>query len=131
MKSYLVVSNDGKEVFSEAKEAAPGDTIEYRLTYTNTSDQPLAGLVVTGPIPANTAYLKGSAHSSVPAVFTVSVDDGKSFSAEPVKKTVKGADGQQKNVTVDPSAYTQLRWAPKGKLPAGKVQTYRYRVSVK
>ena len=38
MDSYLVTSQDGKEVVEEAEQASPGDIVEYRLTYTNNGD---------------------------------------------------------------------------------------------
>ncbi len=130
MDSYLVTSKDGKEVVVEAAQASPGDIVEYRLTYTNNSDQPLSGLVITGPIPANTAYLENSAATEVNADFTVSIDNGDSFLAEPVTQTVTGDNGQSENVEVSPSDYTQVRWQPKGSLQPDQVQEYRYRVTV-
>ena len=104
--------------------------VEYRLTYRNTGDQPLSGLVITGPVPANTAYVGGSANTEVDASFTVSIDNGTRFLAEPVTREVKDADGQSKNVTVPPSDYTQVRWQPKGSLAPDTEQQYRYRVKV-
>ncbi|PHR64116.1 MULTISPECIES: DUF11 domain-containing protein [unclassified Alcanivorax] len=130
MDSYLVTHENGKEVVVEAEQASPGDIVEYRLTYTNNSDQPLSGLVITGPIPTNTVYLKDSAATQVSADFTVSIDNGDSFQAEPVTKTVTGENGQSKNVEVSPSDYTQVRWQPKGSLQPDQVQQYRYRVTV-
>lgn len=130
MDSYLVTSKDGKEVVEEAEQASPGDIVEYRLTYTNNGDQPLSGLVITGPIPANTVYLENSAATQVSADFTVSIDNGDSFQAELITETVTGDNGQSKNVEVSPSDYTQVRWQPKGSLQPDQVQEYRYRVTV-
>ena len=130
MESYLVTSKDGKEVVEEAEQASPGDIVEYRLTYTNNGDQPLSGLIITGPIPANTVYLENSAATQVNADFTVSIDNGDSFQAEPITKTITGENGQSKNVEVSPSDYTQVRWQPKGSLQPDQVQEYRYRVRV-
>jgi uncharacterized repeat protein (TIGR01451 family) len=130
MESYLVTSKDGKEVVEEAEQASPGDIVEYRLTYTNNGDQPLSGLIITGPIPANTVYLENSAATQVNADFTVSIDNGDSFQAEPITKTITGENGQSKNVEVSPSDYTQVRWQPKGSLQPDQVQEYRYRVTV-
>ncbi len=130
MESYLVTSKDGKEVVEEAEQASPGGIVEYRLTYTNNGDQPLSGLIITGPIPANTVYLENSAATQVNADFTVSIDNGDSFQAEPITKTITGENGQSKNVEVSPSDYTQVRWQPKGSLQPDQVQEYRYRVTV-
>ncbi|MCG8392360.1 MAG: hypothetical protein MI745_04695 [Pseudomonadales bacterium] len=131
METYLVSTNkNGQETLSPAEQASPGDIIEYRLIYTNEADQPLSGLVITGPIPANTEYLEKSARTEVPASFTVSIDDGNTFEQEPVTRTKAGDDGQPQNVTVSPSDYTQVRWQPKGSLQPDQVQEYRYRVKV-
>ncbi len=130
METYLVAEKDGQEVMTVTEEASPGDVIEYRLIYTNQSEQPLSGLEITGPIPANTAYLANSADTDVEAVFTVSIDDGSSFEAEPVTRSITGPDGQTQNVIVPPSDYTQLRWVPQSGIQPGQVLEYRYRVKV-
>tara|TARA_B100000676_G_C18035887_1_gene821761 strand:+ start:868 stop:1338 length:471 start_codon:yes stop_codon:yes gene_type:complete len=130
METYLVAEQSGKEVVTATKDASPGDVIEYRLIYTNQAEQPLSGLEITGPVPANTVYLKDSAVTDVEADFTVSVDDGGSFEAEPITRIQTGADGQSKNVIVPPSDYTQLRWTPVNGIQPGQVQEYRYRVKV-
>lgn len=132
MKTFLVKHGDsGHDVLKATRQAAPGDTIEYRLIYKNTSEHPLSGLVITGPVPANTIYLKKSAHTQVASSFVVSVDNGSHFQAEPVKEIRKGADGKKQQTTVPPSQYTHVRWRPKGAIKPGQVETFRYRVKVK
>ncbi len=108
MDSYLVTSQDGKEVVDEAEQASPGNIVEYRLTYTNNGDQPLSGLVITGPVPANTVYLKDSAATQVSADFTLSIDNGDSFQPAPVPTTVTRYSGQSKNVAVPSTHSTQV-----------------------
>ena len=130
METYLVAEKNGQEVVTVTDEASPGDVVEYRLIYTNNAEQPLSGLEITGPIPANTAYLKDSAATDVDAAFMVSIDDGSSFEAEPVTRTLTGPDGQTQNVIVPPSDYTQLRWVPKNGIQPGQALEYRYRVKV-
>ena len=130
METFLVTEKGGKETVVATEQASPGDVVEYRLTYRNTGEQPLSGLVITGPVPANTAYVGGSANTKVDASFTVSIDNGTSFLAEPVTREVKDADGQSKDVTVPPSDYTQVRWQPNGSLKPDQEQQYRYRVKV-
>lgn len=130
METYLVAEKDGQEVMTATEQASPGDIIEYRLVYTNEAEQPLKGLQITGPIPANTAYLDDTAATDVNADFTVSIDDGSSYESEPVTRTQTGADGQSQNITVPPQDYTQLRWTPKNGIRPGQVQEYRYRVRV-
>ena len=130
METFLVTNKKGEELVVVTEQASPGDIVEYRLTYTNESQQPLSGLVITGPVPANTQYLEDSAAADVKAAFTVSIDGGETYHAEPVKKTQTDRNGQPKNIIVPPSEYTQLRWVPDKGIQPGKVQTYRYRVKV-
>ena len=130
METFLVTKKNGKEVVVATQQASPGDVVEYRLTYSNESDQPLSGLVITGPVPANTEYLKESAAADVKAEFTVSIDGGETYQSEPVKRTQTDSKGQSKEIIVPAGEYTQLRWVPEKGLQPGKVQTYRYRVKV-
>ncbi|MGI5843043.1 MAG: hypothetical protein ACOX9B_02520, partial [Candidatus Xenobium sp.] len=44
----------GKETFSEAREAFPGDLLEYRLAFTNRTSAAVKGLLATIPIPPGT-----------------------------------------------------------------------------
>ncbi|MEM7739105.1 MAG: hypothetical protein AAF267_25380, partial [Deinococcota bacterium] len=55
-----------EERFSEASTARPGQTVEYRLVVQNIDDTtlPAGTVVVTGPIPAETTFLAGSATPS-------------------------------------------------------------------
>lgn len=132
MKTFLVKKNDnGHEVLKPTANAAPGDTIEYRLIYKNTSEQALSGLVITGPVPDNTAYVEKSNHTKVAASFVVSADNGAHFQAEPVKRIEKNADGTKKEVVVPPGQYTHVRWQPKTAIQPGQVETFSYRVTVK
>jgi uncharacterized repeat protein (TIGR01451 family) len=43
--------------FGLATDASPGDTIEYRLTYTNTGNAAASNVVISDPIPNQTTYL--------------------------------------------------------------------------
>src|SRR4029077_21074829 len=65
--SELVVERgeivDGKNVFKPAQLSRPGDTLEYRVTYTNRPASAATGLVATLPIPAGTTLV---ARSEVP-----------------------------------------------------------------
>ncbi|MEA2220747.1 MAG: hypothetical protein QOJ35_3373 [Solirubrobacteraceae bacterium] len=64
--------------FGSATDASPGDTIEYRLTYTNTGTSTATNVVLSDPIPAKTTFLtcsdsctqSGSPVSSVSWMFS-------------------------------------------------------------
>lgn len=132
MEAYLVQLNQqGKEVLVRTNTAAPGDMLEYHLTYSNVSKQDLDGLVVTGPVPANTKYVGQSASLAQGANFVVSIDGGETFEREPVKRMVVDAQGRKKQVIISPEKYTHVRWNLNTALKSGMQNTYFYRVAVK
>jgi uncharacterized repeat protein (TIGR01451 family) len=129
--SVISLDKNGKEVAKPAQEVEPGQTVEYTLTYKNISDQSLKGIAVTGPIPAATAYVADTAAAGVAADFKVSIDGGKTFESEPVKRVVTDEQGKQVTKIIPPSEYTQVRWVLKNPLEAGEAQTFTYRSLVK
>jgi len=132
MQAYLVKTNaQGKEYRQPAKQTEPGQIIEYNLTYTNEMKKPLSGLVVSGPIPANTAYVGHSAKAGVPSELLVSIDGGATFEREPVRRQQKMPNGVMKTVIIPAEKYTNLRWKVKQPIAALGRQLYTYRVKVK
>ena len=132
MEAFLVTQDQatGKELLKPTDKASPGDTIEYRLSYTNLTASPLQGLSVVGPIPASTHYVAGSAGADVKADFSVSIDGGAHWDPEPVKRMRSGEDGKQHEVTVPADEYTQLRWQARQAMGPHGEQHYHYRVKV-
>ena len=129
--SVVTVDAQGQEALRQVKKAAPGQTIQYDLTYSNNSDKAFKGLVVTGPIPSHTKYLANTAATQVAAQRLVSIDGGKTFEKEPVKRQQKMADGSVISVVVSPDKYTHIRWKANGALASKGQQQYTYRVKVK
>ena len=120
----VVVGADGKESFSAADAARPGDVIEYAATYRNTATQPVRNLEATLPIPANTELVPGSA---APAGAKASLDS-RSFEQVPLKRKVRrGAADVEETVPV--REYRSLRWYP-GELAPGKTLAFKARVRV-
>ena len=131
MKAYVIsVDAKGKELKQVKKKATPGQTIQYDLTYANNSEKSFKGLVVTGPIPANTHYLANTASTQVSAMRLVSIDGGKTFEKEPVKRQQKMADGTLKTVVIPATKYTHIRWKASDTLVSKGQQQYTYRVKV-
>ena len=122
---------EGKEVFKPVKKAAPGEILEYRLTYKNTDEDPLYNLIVRGPIPYNTVYIGQSAKADVDAKFDVSLDGGKTWSQEPVYKTIQDEQGQVRRVMAEPRDYALLRWTARSPLQPRASMEFVYRVKVK
>ena len=86
MKVFLVEKNEkGEERFVESDNVYPGQILAYVIAYANTSAKSITGVKVDGPVPKDTVYVAGSA-INLPDVDTVfSIDDGASYSSEPVK----------------------------------------------
>lgn len=131
MKAFVVkqVAN-GKEKLTTVKSAEPGQTIQYQLTYKNKGKSALKGLTVTGPVPANTHFLPKSAHTKVKSELLVSIDGGKTYEKEPVKRLKKMPDGSKKRVIIPAEKYTHIRWKTKSALTSGGKQVFSYRVKV-
>ncbi len=86
-----MVVQAGKETLTSADRAQPGDVIEYRVDYHNTSKNGVGNVVATLPMPANgVEYILGT---DAPRGATASID-GKTFSAIPLMRTVKLPNGQ-------------------------------------
>ena len=131
MDAYAITLDaNGKEVATKTTEVDPKQIVEFRATYKNTSDDALQNLVISGPIPASTHYQAGSAKTKIAAAFEVSIDGGKTFESEPVKRMQKDANGNMVEVIIPPSKYTNVRWIPASGIAGNETQLYSYRVSV-
>lgn len=120
----VVVAADGKESFTAATSAKPGDVIEYVATYRNTSGAAVRNLEATLPIPADTQFLPDSA---TPPAARASLD-GQAYAPLPLKRKVK-RNGVDVEEAVPPSLVRSLRWlAPE--LAAGQSLTFSARVRV-
>lgn len=132
MAAYIVsLDQAGNEYLQAAAEVEPGQTVEYALTYQNQGKSALKDIVVTGPIPAATAYIGQSAFTQAHAQLQVSIDGGGKFESEPVKRIVINANGKQVEKIIPPTKYTHVRWVMKQPLNAGETQQFAYRSFVK
>jgi uncharacterized repeat protein (TIGR01451 family) len=132
MQAYMVKTNaEGKEYRQPAKQTEPGSILEYNLSYTNQMEKSLTGLIVSGPIPANTSYIGRSAKAGVDADLLVSIDGGASFESEPVHRQKRMANGKMQTVVIPAEKYTNIRWKVKQPIQGYGKQLYSYRVKVK
>ena len=115
---------DGKEGYTSAAEAKPGDVIEYVATYRNTTTQPIRSLDATLPLPDQTEFVPGS---SKPQGARASLD-GKVYAAMPLTRKVK-RDGRDLDEPVAPREYRFLRWHA-DTLGPQESRTYSARVRV-
>jgi uncharacterized repeat protein (TIGR01451 family) len=104
--STVVKGEDGKERLSAADRVKPGDVLQYNALYTNHGRQPVRNLVASLPIPAGTELIDAPA---LPRATTASLD-GKSFSATPLMRKVRAADGRTVDEPVPLVEYRVLGW---------------------
>jgi uncharacterized repeat protein (TIGR01451 family) len=133
IQAFIVSKNsEGIEKVLPAKEAAPGQVMEFQIVFTNNGDSDVKGIKVVDPIPANTLFIGDSHSADVPATFQVSIDGGASFEGVPVVRYETQADGTEKKIVIPPEQYTHVRWVADEELPSkGGKHRYSYRVSVK
>lgn len=102
-----------------AKRVVPGDRVVFRIAYKNNLSQPVSGMVVSNPVPANLSYRGPAEGSPAPEVSV----DGSHF-APLAALTVAGRPAQ-------PDQVRAVRWLVKGPVPAGAAAQYSYEASIK
>lgn len=108
LELFKVVTKDGKETLVGAKEAKPGETLEYRATYKNVSKAPVRNLAATLPVPKGMEY---QIKTAIPAGAEATIDNV-TYSAIPL------IDATKKEL-IPTSQYRALRWKV-GELAAEK-----------
>ncbi|HEX5362448.1 MAG TPA: hypothetical protein VFW49_15385 [Fluviicoccus sp.] len=102
LQVFKVTLSNGKETLIESKTVKPGETLEYRATYSNVSKKNISNLAATLPVPKGMEFVAQSAKP-------VSVDatvDGREFAPVPLMR--KKAAGGEEPVPV--AEYRALRW---------------------
>jgi uncharacterized repeat protein (TIGR01451 family) len=106
-----------------------GEVLNWTIISENDGNAPAHEYKAVGQIPPGTQLVAGSATADGSATVVYSIDNGKSFSAQPTVEE-RQADGSVKRVPAPVSMYTQLRYewadplAQSGKLNA----SYKVRV---
>lgn len=104
---------EGNEVVSWKKlegeaQVQPGDILRYSLNSENSGDKPAKNLVLTQPIPAQTAYVLDSARANG-ATLTYSIDGGQTYTVKPTIE-VTLPDGTVEQQPAPAESYTHVRW---------------------
>ncbi len=99
LELFKVVTKDGKESLVDAKQAKPGETLEYRATYKNVSKAAVRNLAATLPVPKGMEYQMKTA---MPAGAQATIDNV-TYSAVPLIDATK-------KEPVPTSQYRALRW---------------------
>jgi len=93
--------------------ARPGDVLRYRVTFTNRTDGPVQGVVLSNPLPPTIALVGGSVRSSRDDVqVEYSADGGRTWAAEPTEEVL--VDGRRVRRPIPPERFTNVRWTVRG-----------------
>lgn len=107
------------------EKAAPGSEVIYTTRFTNMGNKPAGNIVINNPVPANTAYVSGSAFGDAKITYSI---DGKTFD-DPDNLIVKTAEGRERPAL--PSDYVAIRWAVNGEVAPGKTGEIGFSVKIK
>jgi uncharacterized repeat protein (TIGR01451 family) len=112
---------------SQQAAVVPGNLLRYTLAAKNNSPNPMQQFVMTQPVPARTVLVADSVKllDNVGANVTYSIDNGKTYSAQPIVKV------QGKTQPAPIQSYTHLRIQPDRALAAKQAMTAQYQVRVK
>lgn len=133
LKGFQVQSIEKKGKVKEKlralpKEVTPGSIVQYEITATNTLKKDVMKKVaVEGKIPKGTRYISKSASRIGNQLF--SIDDGQTFSREPVHYIIRNENNQDIEKIATPDMYTTIRWIVP-QLKANKKIKLTYRVKV-
>jgi uncharacterized repeat protein (TIGR01451 family) len=104
----LVRAPSGQLSRAAADAVKPGDLVAYTAKYRNAGNEPARALVVTVPVPSGMEYQGRQPDEKLaPALASL---DGKTYSAIPLVRKVKNAQGQEVAQEVPLSEYRFLRW---------------------
>ena len=129
MKKEIVEENDkGEKVirYVEPVTAIPGNTMMYTITFENTGDKPVSGIVINDPLPNNSKYIANTATGENTKI-TFSAD-GNNF-AVPGKIKLKDKTG--KTWTVSADKYTHIRWVYSKNLMPGEIGKVTFKTKIK
>jgi uncharacterized repeat protein (TIGR01451 family) len=125
MSASKVVTEASKETKVSAKQAKPGDVIEYSVLYRNRDNAAARNVMATMPVPHGMEFLGQTAS---PAQVMASLD-GSHFAPVPLMRKVKKADGTEVEQMVPFSEYRSLRWSL-GELPANGSKSVSARMRI-
>lgn len=104
----VTVDENGQEILTPTEEAKPGDTLVYRVTYTNNLDNGITELRPVLPIPIGMEYLLESATPNAEGASLSNT--GNTFQNLPLTRQVRQPDGTTIEELVPGREYRRLRW---------------------
>jgi len=129
------MTTEGEELLVDRKVVKPGETIQYSITHENTSEDDLAGIIVTAPIPDGVTLAIGSESSSISAKFEIQAEmepenPGLEWATLPAFRKVIDENGNESMEPVPADAIAAVRWSLEPPLHSGEVALNSYRVIV-
>ena len=128
LSSKKVVTEKGKEILSDAKDAKPGDILIYTLKVMNKGDSPAKSLAPKGDIPANTIYVPET-HESKEYKVLYSIDEGSTYQEIPTIKIKENGKQVVKKAPVE--MYKKIKWVFSRELASKKSIELTYKVKIK
>ena len=126
-----IVEREGESVGVEKVAAVnPGEILNWTITSQKDGTAPAREYKALGQIPRATAFVAGSATADGSATVVYSIDNVKTFSAEPMIEQQQ-ADGSRQLVPAPVSLYTQVRYEWSSELVGGSTLSASYKVRVK
>lgn len=107
LEAFLVVYENGKEVYKPLNIIKPGDIIEYRAEYLNSDRQTIDEVKAILPIPEGMEYLALSAQPNFQIKASL---DGNTYSYIPLKRYEVDQYGRLVEVEIPYSEYRFLQW---------------------
>lgn len=128
--SGTVLREEKRLPLEKAATVNPGEILDWTITSANDGNAPANNYQTVGQIPKGTVLVAGSTTADGSANVVYSIDNGKTFSAQPTIEE-KQADGSVKVVPAPVSMYTQLRYEWSDPLASGGKLQASYKVRVK
>jgi len=129
MLSATVERDNARIPVETASIVKSGETLDWTIASANEGNAPAHEYKAVGNVPPGTEFVAGSATADGSATVTYSIDQGKSFSAQPMISE-RQEDGSIKKVPAPVSVYTQIRyeWADPLDQHSKLVASYKVRL---
>jgi uncharacterized repeat protein (TIGR01451 family) len=128
--SGSVLRDQTRLPIEKATSVNPGEILDWTITSENDGNAPAHDYKAVGQIPKGTMLVAGSTTSDGSAKVAYSIDNGKTYSAQPMIEE-RQADGSTKQVPAPVSMYTQVRYEWADPLTEGGKLQASYKVRVK
>jgi uncharacterized repeat protein (TIGR01451 family) len=127
VEAFVNDAGEAERRLVDAKTVVAGDELRYTITFTNNSVALVeaGSVVITNPIPVETAYLEGTATGS-DTVIEYSLD-GENFAA-PEDLTIKQGEAE---VVASATDYKSIRWVLQSALEPGAKGSVSFGVLMK